>query len=308
LTYTCTVKQSCPKLLTSWEAVKKGWSGKGQHYFSHKTPWDNEKAGDFDLSVSNLLSKINEKSYSKFHIHGHGFMPVWMLEGEEVFTAGSVRGMKNDNAYLCMTTVSCFTGQFDSDLDPSITESMLRQPNAGAVLVVAPAREGVPIFHDPQNDMKKMVLEGKMDGTTTFMTSFWKHGLSKAITAGEAFHLAKKDMIADAEKSSGYHWVLSEINLLGDPTIDLRPTSPKNPTFKAEYTENKLEIETNAGEGAMITVWQKGKFFTTRQVSKEKAITIEVSEEFDEKAFYVVSVSGHGLNSQLKVVNGENPF
>ena len=90
-----------------------------------------------------------------------------------------------------MTTVSCFTGHFDAVKDPSITESILRQPEAGAVIIIAPAREGVPIFHNPREDMRKMVTEGKMDGTTTLMTSFWKHALSKPVTAGRHFILRK---------------------------------------------------------------------------------------------------------------------
>lgn len=222
MVYTCTVPSAYPKLRTSTDVLEEVWDGKISHFFAHHTPWDKEKGGDFALSAENWVEVINTAKAGKMHIHGHGLLPVWQLEKHSDVSAETVAQLKNKDFPLCVTTVSCFTGQFDSEKDPCITESMLRHPDGGAVMVIAPAREGVPIFHNPREDMRKMVKEGKMDGTTTLLTSFWKHGLSKDITAGEAFHLAKKDMVKDAEKNSGYHWCLCEINFLGDPSLELR--------------------------------------------------------------------------------------
>ena len=68
-------------------------------------------------------------------------------------------------AYPLITTVSCFTGQYDGKEDPSIVESMIRQPKRGSVAVVAPIRTGKPHFHQ-RSDFRLMVSEGKLDGTT----------------------------------------------------------------------------------------------------------------------------------------------
>jgi len=295
--YTCTVGASCPKLLTSWANVKPHWSGTVGHYFAHKTPWDKEKAGDHALSPANWVSMINNKTASKLHMHGHGFLPLWALEDHQNVTAETVNQLSNKDAYLCMTTVSCFTGQFDGAKDPSITESMLRQPEAGAVMVIAPAREGVPIFHNPREDFKKMVSEGKMDGTTTLMTSFWKHGLSQPITAGEAFHLAKLDMVPDAQKTSGYHWCLSELNFMGDPTLDLRATSPVTPKVEWKVKERTIDVRSTAGAGKNLTVWQKGNTYLRAQTDAKGSAKLVLPKGFKLDQPYTISLSGIGLNT-----------
>lgn len=301
LLYTGTVEASFPKLRTSWNEISTHWEGKGLHYFSNATPWDKEKPGDYALSTPNLIYKLNSKSYSKLHIHGHGFLPVWQLEGKHSFTAKNVREMTNKDAYLCLTTVSCFTGEFDSDLDPSITESMLRQPEAGAVIAITPSREGLPIFHDPANDLKKMVTEGKMDGTTSLMTSFWKNGLSSsAISAGEAFHLAKKEMTPDALIHSGYHWCLSELNFLGDPSIDLRPTPPHTPSLNIEAKENSLTLSSNIQQTATITIWQPGAFYQTKEINSGKELSFQLPENFKLNSPYSVSITGPNINAIVK--------
>lgn len=100
---------------------------------------------------------------------------------------------------------------------------MLPQPKGGAVLIVAPAREGKPHFHDPKNDFKLMVQKGKLDGTMQTMTSFWTAALSQnKQNAGHALATSKAGLASDAEKSATYHQGICELNLLGDPTLPMR--------------------------------------------------------------------------------------
>ena len=122
-----------------------------------------------------------------------------------------------------ITTVSCFTGHFDAKKDPCVSEAMLRQPKGGAVLIVAPSREGKPHFHDPQNDFQLMSREGKLDGTTQTMTSFWIAALGKdQALAGKALSISKAGLADDAVKSATYHQGICELNLLGDPTLPVK--------------------------------------------------------------------------------------
>jgi len=300
MVYTCTVKSACPKLKTSWKDVSSVWPGDGKYFFTHETPWDKNRKGDHDLSPQNWVSMINNKTASKLHMHGHGHLPVWVLEHHKNVSAKTVAQLKNKNAYLCMTTVSCFTGQFDAVKDPCITESILRQPEGGAVMIIAPAREGVPIFHNPNQDFKLMVSEGKMDGTTQLLTSFWQHGLQKNLTAGEAFRAAKQDMVADAQKTSGYHWCLAEINFLGDPTLDLRAKSPTTPALDVKKNGQTISVKTNAPTGAVVCAWLKGKYYQRALVKDGGVVTLKVPAGVKGKAH--VTVSGASLNTVTKAL------
>jgi hypothetical protein len=83
MTFTCTDQPAYAKVKNSWDGyISKVWDGKADRFFSQKTPWD-EKArpGSHDLSADNLVGLFNQKQSGKLHIHGHGHLPAWVLEG-----------------------------------------------------------------------------------------------------------------------------------------------------------------------------------------------------------------------------------
>ena len=223
--YTCEVAGAYPKVRRSWDdhvsKVLKG--GKMARYFSDETPWDKEKPGDHDLNPANWVKMINAKDAGKMHFHGHGLHGCWVLEKHQKFTAKHIAQLTNKDAYPVITTVACFTGQYDAAKDPCISESMLRAPEAGAIAIVAPCREGKPHFVNPRKSMRLMVTEGKMDGTTTTMTLFWEKGIGQKLTTGEALMQTKAALAEKAKESANFHMCLSELNLLGDPTILVHP-------------------------------------------------------------------------------------
>ena len=223
--YTCTVKGAYPKVMRGWdEYVSKVLTeGEMARYFADETPWDGEDKGSYQLSPENWIKMINEKKTGKLHFHGHGFLRGWVLEGKEMFTKRHVEQLTNKDAYPVITTVSCFTGYYDAVKDPCISESMLRIPDAGAIAIIAPCREGKPHFLNPEEDFPLMVKEGKMDGTTMTMTSFWDQGIKNKLTTGEALMQAKASMVEKAKQSANFHMCLVELNLLGDPTIAVHP-------------------------------------------------------------------------------------
>lgn len=225
IVYTCTVDGAYAKVRRSWDdhvsnvLPKDGMA----RYFSNSTPWDGEVAGDYQLSPTNWVKLLNEKKVGKFHFHGHGLIQGWALEDHKMFTAEHVKLLTNKDAYPVITTVSCFTGHYDAAQDPSISESMLRKADGGAIAIVAPCREGKPHFMNPKQDFPLMMKEGKMDGTTTTMTYFWELGIKDNLTTGEALMKTKAMLAEKATTSVEFHMCLSELNLLGDPTIAVHP-------------------------------------------------------------------------------------
>lgn len=306
MTYTCTERGAYPKVLNSWDSyVSKAWpTGKVQRFFAHKTPWDQNGPGSYPLSSANLVKLFNSKTTGKIHIHGHGLLPKWVLE-RSMFTAKHVRQLNNDGAYPLITTVSCFTGHYDSAQDPSIVESMIRQPKGGSVAIVAPVRTGKPHFAK-RSDFRLMVTEGKLDGTTLTLTRYWKHGLGKQqLSTGEAFMKAKADMAADGKKSPAYHLCLSEINLLGDPTLDMRAEAPKTPTIECPKSiksgSQRLKIVTSQ-PGSTVCLWQKGQLYKLEQSDKNGEVQFLINVK---KQDLRVTVSGPSLNTVTKTIEVE---
>ncbi len=265
--YTCAVPGAEPKLKTSWqEEVSKSWpNGKGEMYFNSRTPWDKKLSGDYALDAENLIDLINKKQVGKFHFHGHGLGNCWVLEGDEKFSIDKLGDLKNAGAYPVITTVSCFTGYFDAKQDPCISEAMLRLPNAGAIAILAPCREGKPHFTDPKRDFPLMMKEGKMDGTTETMTRFWIHAINDQKGAGRASASAKADLAKRAKSNANFHMAVCELNFLGDPMLAIHAAPPG--TIKAVFPDSlkpgKLQLElTGLPKGARIFVGDGISIFT----------------------------------------------
>lgn len=301
MVYTCTDAPAYPKVRKSWDAhVSAAWNGRVERFFSQETPWDGDQAGSHDLSPDNLVALLGEKRRGKLHIHGHGMLPFWVLETGK-FTAEHVGQLDNGGAYPLITTVSCFTGQYDGEKDPSIVEAMLRQPNAGSVAIVAPVRTGKPHFHN-RSDFRLMVSEGKLDGTTQTMTRYWVHGLGdEAMTTGHALMQAKADMGEDAAKSPNYHLCICELNLLGDPTLDMRRAAPRTPALSVRiepgFVERILVAETGEPT-ARVCVWRRDELYEVIETDDEGTARLPIGPNIHR--LVRVAAFGPSLNTVVK--------
>ncbi len=308
--YTNTVDGSEPKVRRSWDDyLSKAWEGGHAYRFFHtETSWDTDNPGDYSLKTDHWRDRINEKLAGKMHMHGHGMPGFWVLEDDGGHTKADrrvVEQLSNEDAYLVMTTVSCFTGMYDAKGDPTIVETMLRTPKKGAVAVVAPSREGVPIFHNPRVDFRLMVEKGKLDGTTESMTRFWINGLSPREdgtyrTVGEAFTQMKREMAEHAVKTEGYHWCQCELSLLGDPTLGFRAKAPVDPKPSVASVSGFLidgleqvgvEIHTalRGEQGARLCLWQQGGSYTVAPIDAEGKASASIPHRGEGKVIYTVA-------------------
>lgn len=291
--YTNAVPQANYKSDLLWDRqLGPAWEGSSiQRFFVNKTPWSAQER--YPLSPRNWIERVNGGEASKMHMHGHGFLPGWVLERHKLVDRKAVSRLRNKTPLL-MTTVSCFTGHFDSDKDPAITESMLRHAKGGAVAIVAPAREGVPVFHGRGSDPR----DGKtQDGTTRLLTRYWVQGLTKNLTTGEALAAAKAELASDAAKNHGYHWVLCELNLLGDPTLDMRAESPTALEVQAptQLATGQQTVEIKAGRpGVTVCLWQ-GK--TTYVVATTNAQGVAHLKTDAKSGEMLLTLSGPSLNT-----------
>ncbi|MGI9243578.1 MAG: C25 family cysteine peptidase [Verrucomicrobiales bacterium] len=291
--FTCTESMATAKVRASWDKhIDKLWGGQMQRYFPDSS----------EPTVTRVQSALSDGSASKMHIHGHGTIGAWQLSDED-FTGKHVADLSNRGVYPLITTVSCNTGEFDSQRDPSIVESMLRASSAGSVAIVAPIRTGKMHLHDMPNDFQLMIKEGKLDGTTMVMTGYWMHGLGKQRTTGEALMLAKADLIEDARKTARYHLCLCELNLLGDPTLDFRAKAPRRPMLEAPESvatgRQTIEVQTDAPQ-ATVTLRQGTGLLEITGPGDDGITRFEV--EITKTDPIDVTVSGPDLNTHTAKV------
>lgn len=297
--YTCTDSPAYPKVRRSWDQyVSKAWpAGSVERFFNNETPWDDEdEPGSYALSADHLVELINDATKGKLHLHGHGVLAQWILEGSR-FTAKHVDQLENEGAYPLITTVSCNTGEYDSEKDPSIVESMIRKPKGGSVAIVAPIRTGKAHLHDPA-DFELMVREGKLDGTTLTMTRYWEYGCERGITTGQAFARALKDLAGDARKTADFHLCACELNLLGDPTLSFRAQAPRTVKLAVPPAvpvgSRTIEVVTDT-PGAQVCLWKGLELYSVSLTGDDGRVSIEV--ETKTPGEILVTLTGVGLNT-----------
>ena len=109
---------------------------------------------------------------------------------------------------------------------------------------------------------------------------------------------ARADMAEHAKKTSGYHWCQCELNLLGDPTLDLRARDAMTPKLSAPKQitigEAEVKVTTDAPVGATLCLWKEGEIYQTAKVGSVGEGTFKVSPKTAGKIS--VTVSGPSLN------------
>lgn len=300
MVYTCNVKSAYAKLSTSNAVIKKECSNlKFSQFYEDETPWSEYTAGKTGLTANSWINSINLKQNGKIHMHGHGLIDLWVMNDGTHITDQVVNKLNNKNAYPVITTVSCFTGEFDGYQDPSITESMLRKPDGGAILILCPSRPGVPVFENPQKDFELMTTEGKMDATTTTMTKFWEYGQTHKISTGEALRMVKNEMAPLGKIHDRYHFVLCELNILGDPSLDLRSTNPTKAklkiTVKSKRKEHQIIIKSNPN--TTICIWKGDVVYQVKQTDDKGTVKFSVDKQISGQI--LVSASGYNYNANL---------
>jgi len=300
IVYTCNASSAYPKLSTSCESLKKTCPNLNlAQYYTEENEWTKYTKGRIGLNASIWVDLINKNQIGKIHIHGHGMIDFWVMNDGNNITSEEVDKLTNVNAYPIITTVSCFTGQFDGKIDPCIAESMLRKKDGGAILILCPSRPGIPVFKNPSKDFGLMMSEGKMDATTITMTKFWEYGSTNHISTGEVLSKIKKEMSPLGKTYEGYHFVLCELNLLGDPTLEIRSTNPTKAKLKTTITpkEKGCKIVVNSSPNATVCIWKTDEIYEVKQTDDSGIAIFDLKKV--KSGSILLSASGYNYNATL---------
>lgn len=131
---------------------------------------------------------------------GHGSVTLWAQE--KVFDVTEAAKLSNKDALPIVFTVTCLSGYFEHPSAVSLSETLLRNPNGGAVAALVPSSAAV------LTDQRLLA-----------------QGLAKALsqsatrTLGDIVHEAQLSL---PEQGGGVRDILLTFNLLGDPTLQLK--------------------------------------------------------------------------------------
>ena len=131
------------------------------------------------------------------------------------------------------------------------------------------------------------------------------NALGKAESTGHALMKAKAEMIADARKTANYHLCICELNLLGDPTLDMRAAVPRSPKLQlpasiAAEDNEPIHIKTDA-PGCTICAWKRDEVYVVARADKQGNASIKFAAKSPGKL--TLTVSGPNLNTVTKTIS-----
>ncbi len=114
---------------------------------------------------------------------------------------------------------------------------------------------------------------------------------------------ALHDLTPDAERSAAYHLCACELNLLGDPTLDMRASAPNAPSIQVadtcELGDRSIVINTDA-PGATVCIWKGHEVYEHTQA--DATGRAEFPLRLTTPGALRVTVAGPNLNTTSKTV------
>lgn len=207
--------------------------GKGQQlygFFDYLTSWDTGAKGSYDLTGSNLETRLND-GYHNVYIGTHGNFPVWCLEHYEDSSYAPGYFITNQASRVTgrinhIYTTACLTAGWDDhvevgasgtvyNFEPCLAEAWLRNPNT-CVTYIGNAREGWGYPLDTNGGYDEGYARAYFDQIS----------LKGARTIGEA-HAKSVDLFGSIAKyATIFRWTNCSNQMLGDPmTTVITPQS-----------------------------------------------------------------------------------
>lgn len=163
---------------------------------------------------------------------GHGMQTNYSVGGMDGFGNPDAQALTN-KVYPIHASMSCMTGCFDYDESDCLAEKLILNPNGGAIATLLNARVGMYTYDNA------CALSGEMD------IEFFRLCFEDSVSSlGQAAQYARQCFAANASENSGYHFILLEWNLLGDPSLSVTE-QPVAITHKPKRQHAKSRIFIN---------------------------------------------------------------
>ena len=110
--------------------IQPHWEGNYLRFYDTGT--DFEGGANYDVTPSHLQEQLS-KGYNFVHVNTHGSVYTWLTEDNDFYLRNHANNLHN-TGYTLLTTNACLTNSCDnSDIDPCLSESFLRNENSGII-------------------------------------------------------------------------------------------------------------------------------------------------------------------------------
>ncbi|MDI6839590.1 MAG: C25 family cysteine peptidase [bacterium] len=160
---------------------------------------------------NSVITAMNEGKNLLNHA-GHGWIYL-MGVGNGYLTDSDIDGLTNGNKQGILYSIGCWVGAFDYDC---IAEHWVRNPNGGGVACIVNSRYGWGSPGNPGYGYSDIFDKG-------FYRNIFKENITHI---GQILAKTKLDYIAFSREPDVYRWHQYQLNLLGEPELNIWTDSP----------------------------------------------------------------------------------
>ena len=218
----------------------------GEYGVTAKNIFPKEMDGD-NVKIQNDLSTSFNEGDLIVHFLGHGGKSIWRIgppdlkKNRDLFTLDHISKLKNANQLPFVMSMSCYSAPFDHPFADSIGEKFIREPEVGAVAVLAASWR-----NSPNSTFSRYILDN--------LFKYPENSLGQAILAAKRFYKGRT--------------MVEMYNLLGDPALKLAIPTLNMTTEKSGGTL-LLGIKADQFKGNAIieTLNENNEILSKREVS-----------------------------------------
>lgn len=199
--------------------IKDNWNGKWFKFYNSGTNLPVES--NYEFIPQNIQEQLSE-GYAFVDVIAHGSQMAWGTGVENSYTTYEANNLDN-RGYSIITTSACLTNAFDQtnelQIEPCLSESLIRNGNSGVIAYLGCSREGWEYFGDNQPGP-----------STQYTCQFYKNLFSSEFTDknfGYVSALAKSYFVNNCIYNGLYRWIQLGLNAIGDPEMPIYTEDPK---------------------------------------------------------------------------------
>ncbi|NQT88757.1 right-handed parallel beta-helix repeat-containing protein, partial [bacterium] len=129
------------------------WQSLPHHrYHDTFTSWDTAVCGDYGITPTHFEALLNwGYHFVVLHDHGNYYGIPGSLQTDR---AAKLTNATRPSIFIAF---SCFTAMFDSEVDPCVSEALIRNPNGGAIAYIGYVRSAQ--FYGPTMDFQREIFQ-----------------------------------------------------------------------------------------------------------------------------------------------------
>lgn len=248
------------------------WTGTRKKMFDSHS--DFAADGKYNVTAKTLQDRFKE-GFAFVSVSSHGLENSWTLQNG-LYTVTEANNLQASR-YTIVTTLACNTNEFDSNTDPCLSESFIRNPNNGIVAYWGSSRAGWRYNNEYAN----------LGPTQQYEANFYKRLFTDSDenkNFGKIAALAKAESIGVCKRNDCPRWSMFAINPIGDPEMPVYTCEPKTiDRYLINYDMSKCNLTINIGiKGCTICVMSSkdnGTSYYKIQKNTENAIFTNVTKD-----------------------------